>query len=145
MGRRAAEIGRPIARWRGVVAMAGPPTRGCPSGSIVRAEVWGSVAKAPKATLWRLDPHSHAKHAILRRYLQAWTPILTRGGFGTIAYIDAFAGPGLYDSGEDGSPLIALKAALSAPVTGTMLFLFVEEKPARAEHLRALINDLALP
>jgi three-Cys-motif partner protein len=26
-----------------------------------------------------------------------------------------------------------------------MLFLFVEEKPARAEHLRALINDLALP
>ena len=103
------------------------------------------MAKAPKTTLWRLDPHSRAKHAILRRYLQAWTPILTRGGFETIAYVDAFAGPGHYDSGEDGSPLIALKAALGARIAGKMLFLFVEEKPARAEHLRALINDLALP
>jgi three-Cys-motif partner protein len=103
------------------------------------------VAKAPKTTLWRLDPHSRAKHAILRRYLQAWTPILTKGGFETIAYIDAFAGPGRYDSGEDGSPLIALKAALGARPTGRMLFLFVEENPARAEHLRVLISDLALP
>jgi three-Cys-motif partner protein len=72
-------------------------------------------------------------------------PILTRGGFETIVYIDAFAGPGRYDNGEDGSPLIALKAALGAHITGSMLFLFVEEQPARAEHLRALINDLALP
>jgi len=103
------------------------------------------VAKAPKTTLWSLDPHSRAKHAILRRYLQAWMPILTRGGFETIAYIDGFAGPGLYDGGEDGSPLIALKAALSASITGKLLFLFVEEKPPRADHLRALIDDLALP
>jgi three-Cys-motif partner protein len=103
------------------------------------------VAKAPKATLWNLDPHSRAKHAILRRYLHAWTPILAQGGFGTIAYIDGFAGPGRYNGGEDGSPLIALKAALSARITGKMLFLFVEERPARADHLRRLMGDLALP
>jgi three-Cys-motif partner protein len=105
------------------------------------------VAKAPKTTLWSLDPHSRAKHAILRRYLHAWTPILTRGGFGTIAYIDGFAGPGRYDGGEDGSPLIALKAALSqrAHITGKVLFLFVEERLARADHLQRLVDALPLP
>ena len=43
---------------------------------------------APKTTVWELEPHTRAKHAILRRYLQAWTPILSLGGFPQIAYID---------------------------------------------------------
>jgi three-Cys-motif partner protein len=105
------------------------------------------LAKAPKTTLWNLDPHSRAKHAILRRYLHAWTPILVHGGFETVAYLDGFAGPGRYEGGEDGSPLIALKAALShsAHISGRVLFLFVEENPARADHLRQLIASLKLP
>lgn len=28
---------------------------------------------APKTTLWPLEPHTRAKHEILRRYLEAWT------------------------------------------------------------------------
>jgi len=31
--------------------------------------------------VWPLEPHTRAKHEILRRYLQAWTPILSDGGF----------------------------------------------------------------
>lgn len=44
---------------------------------------------APKTTTWNLDPHTRAKHEILRRYLEAWTPILSLGGFPTIAYVEA--------------------------------------------------------
>ena len=105
------------------------------------------MAKAPKTTLWKLEPHSRAKHAILARYLHTWTPILTRGGHKTIAYIDGFAGPGRYEGGEDGSPIIALKAALRhrAHITGKVLFLFVEEQQDRADHLQRLVDVLPLP
>jgi three-Cys-motif partner protein len=64
-------------------------------------------------TVWPLEPHTRAKHEILRRYLEAWSAILSLGGFPTIAYVDGFAGPGAYDNGEDGSPIIALKSALT--------------------------------
>jgi three-Cys-motif partner protein len=102
---------------------------------------------APKTTVWKLDPHTRAKHAILRRYLQAWTPILAQGGFPKVAYLDGFAGPGQYESGEDGSPIIALKAALdhSARIKGQVVFVFVEEKPDRAEFLRQLVQSMSLP
>jgi three-Cys-motif partner protein len=102
---------------------------------------------APKTTVWKLDPHTRAKHAILRRYLQAWTPILTQGGFPKVAYLDGFAGPGQYEGGEDGSPIIALKAALDhgARITGQVIFVFVEEKPDRAEFLRQLVRSMSLP
>lgn len=51
---------------------------------------------APRTTLWPLEPHTRAKHEILRRYLEAWTAILSLGKFPTIAYVDGFAGPGAY-------------------------------------------------
>src|SRR5688572_7872743 len=97
---------------------------------------------APKATIWLLDPPTRAKHAILRRYLQAWTPILSLGGFPTIAYVDGFAGPGIYAGGEDGSPIIALKAALEHKerIKATVLFLFIEEHADRAATLKQIVS-----
>jgi three-Cys-motif partner protein len=64
-----------------------------------------------------------------------------------VAYLDGFAGPGQYEGGEDGSPIIALKAALehSARITSEVVFVFVEEKPKRAEFLRQLVQSLQLP
>ena len=62
-------------------------------------------------TLWIPDAHTLAKHAILRRYLQAWLPIMSRWNRRGVV-IDGFAGPGRYASGEDGLPFVALKAAL---------------------------------
>ena len=32
---------------------------------------------APKTILWAMDDHTRAKHEILRRYLDAWLPIMT--------------------------------------------------------------------
>ena len=61
---------------------------------------------APRTTVWALEPHTRAKHEILKRYLQAWMPILSRGNFPEIMYIDGFAGPGKYTGGEDGSRVL---------------------------------------
>ncbi|MDE2856491.1 MAG: three-Cys-motif partner protein TcmP [Chloroflexota bacterium] len=53
---------------------------------------------------------SRWKHEILTNYLKAMTAILQ--AYGTIFYVDGFAGPGQYvDDGEEGSPLIAAKHA----------------------------------
>src|SRR6266699_3865112 len=57
--------------------------------------------------IWSRDPHTAAKHDLLRRYLQAWFPILLNR-FDRVTYAEAFAGPGVYTGDEPGSPIIAL-------------------------------------
>ncbi len=73
--------------------------------------------------------------------------ILSQGKFPRILYIDGFAGPGEYQSGEPGSPIIALDAALGhrSPLTAVVHFLFVEERADRAQHLRQLVAQRPLP
>ena len=46
-------------------------------------------------TIWPLEPHTKAKHEILKYYLGAWFPILAKGS-GRIVYIDGFAFLGYY-------------------------------------------------
>ena len=79
-----------------------------------------------KDTVWELEPHTRAKHEILKRYLQAWVPILSLGRFPKVLYVDGFAGPGIYSGGEPGSPIIALRAARDqrVPITAEISFLF---------------------
>lgn len=100
----------------------------------------------PKDTLWPIDPHTIAKHQILRKYLDAWLPILAAYN-DRVLYLDGFAGPGEYEGGEQGSPMIALDAALShqARLARNLVFEFVEERADRAEHLQSCINKLTLP
>ena len=102
---------------------------------------------APRTTVWDLDPHTRAKHEILKRYLQAWTPILTQGGFRELLYVDGFAGPGRYSRGEDGSPVIALRSALGhhARIAATVRFLFIEKDEERARILQEIVDDTSLP
>lgn len=102
---------------------------------------------APQTTEWAIEPHTRAKHEILRRYLQAWVPILGQGGFPEVIYIDGFAGPGRYSMGEDGSPIIALKEALehSGHMLPRMTFLFVESRRDRAGMLRYILSEMEIP
>jgi three-Cys-motif partner protein len=102
---------------------------------------------APRQIIWKLEPHTRAKHEILKRYLQAWMIILSQGRFPEILYIDGFAGPGEYADGERGSPIIALDTALEyePPLAAEVHFLFVEEKSARADHLRLQVALRTLP
>lgn len=102
---------------------------------------------APKTTIWDLEPHSRAKHEILRRYMQAWMAILSRAGYPEFIYIDGFAGPGRYSKGEDGSPVIAFKVALvhQARIDSKITFLFVEERKDRADVLEQVLDEIEHP
>jgi len=97
-------------------------------------------------TLWKAEPHTIAKHRVLRAYLEAWFPILARYN-GRIIYHDGFAGPGRYAGGEEGSPLIALTVARDhrAKLDSEIVFFFVEREADRADHLRTEIAKLKLP
>ena len=73
--------------------------------------------------------------------------ILSQGRFPEILYIDGFAGPGAYEGGEAGSPIIALDTALGfkPPLTAKIHFLFVEERNDRATHLGQQVALRLLP
>ena len=94
-------------------------------------------------TVWPITPHTRAKHQILEEYLKAWFPILLRWQ-GRVIYLDGFAGPGVYSGGEEGSPIIALRTALThkfAGRFGEIVFLFIEKERDRAEKLRNVIKS----
>lgn len=98
-------------------------------------------------TLWKIEPHTLAKHEILDRYLGAWFAILGSSKR-RIVYLDGFCGPGRYLNGEPGSPIIALKKAMShqARLSNTeCVFLFIDERSDRVDHLRREIDSLAPP
>jgi three-Cys-motif partner protein len=94
--------------------------------------------------LWELGEHTRGKHMVLRRYLEAWYPILG-STHRRIAFIDGFAGPGEYVGGEEGSPVIAMKAFAehTAQINTVVSFWFIELDPARAEHLQRIVEPLA--
>jgi three-Cys-motif partner protein len=94
-------------------------------------------------TLWEIDPHTQSKHTILRRYWEAWLPIMTRYNQ-RVLYIDGFAGPGIYAGGEDGSPLIALKSARDhhARPRSEVVFIFIECDRSRFDHLLQTIEQI---
>lgn len=96
----------------------------------------------PETTKWELEPHTGAKHEILRRYLNAWFPIMSRHNQ-RILYIDGFAGPGEYTGGEIGSPLIALNTAIEheARLTDELVFVFIEKDPDRRDYLAGKLEE----
>jgi three-Cys-motif partner protein len=99
----------------------------------------------PKTTLWKLEPHTLGKHLVLKKYLDAWLPIMGRWN-GRILFIDGFAGPGEYKGGEDGSPLIALRALkehrAKGEISAEVYFFFIEKDVRRAKHLERLVSGL---
>jgi len=98
------------------------------------------------STIWKIEPHTEAKHAILRKYLDAWLPIITRWN-GRVLYIDGFAGPGEYIGGKDGSPIIAIKAVLEhkTEITSEIKMFFIEADKKRCEFLEQKIAYLEIP
>jgi three-Cys-motif partner protein len=96
--------------------------------------------------IWQIEPHTQAKHVILRSYLGAWFPILNKYN-GRIIYIDGFAGPGEYEGGEMGSPLIALDVAINhrMRIGGEIIFFFIEANEEKHNNLRNRIAALNIP
>jgi three-Cys-motif partner protein len=102
-------------------------------------------------TTWDKDAHTDAKHFIIRKYLDAWIPILASTGSNLI-YIDGFAGPGEYINEETGvkeigSPIIALDALSHQVVRfkSQMLFIFIEKDEERCENLKRVLSEYSQP
>lgn len=97
-------------------------------------------------TIWPLSPHTKAKHDLLVRYLGGWYPTLGKYN-GRIVFFDGFAGPGIYEDGELGSPALALKVLLEhqhklGEQNCEFLLSFNEQDPARFESLKSVVEGL---
>jgi three-Cys-motif partner protein len=96
--------------------------------------------------LWPLPEQSRGKHIVLRGYLGAWIGILGQAPR-RLVVIDGYAGPGEYEGGERGSPLIALDVlenhSARARIQAKFVFLFLEEDERRVNHLRTLVEPAA--
>lgn len=93
----------------------------------------------PVETRWPMDPHTAGKHIVLAEYLKAWFAIIGQSER-RMVFIDGFAGPGRYASGEPGSPILSLNIlrdhqALSR-FCAEAQFYFIENRPDRAAALR---------
>ena len=98
-----------------------------------------------------IQPHTKAKHEILRYHIDEWFPILGRSQR-TLLYIDGFAGPGEYAGGDPGSPIVALNTIRRHHFLNdfsgrgkTIEFLFVEKEGEYYRHLYGMIGSIDWP
>lgn len=98
----------------------------------------------PETTLWDCDPHTEAKHQVLAGYFDAWYPIMLRT-WPRLTIFEGYAGPGEHTTGEEGSPIIALRRLLIRPelvdLGKQVRFVFVEKRDDRLKHLRELVAE----
>ncbi len=99
--------------------------------------------------LWDLEPATEAKHRLYRSYLDAWWAKMlqpaAKSGYRhpRVTYVDAFAGPGRYTGGEEGSPVFVLDRLLKHESRDRMdlrqdrvRLVFIERDRDRYEYLR---------
>ena len=103
------------------------------------------------STLPSIQPHTQAKHHILRYHIEQWFPILGRT-HEIVRYVDGFCGPGKYQDGEPGSPLVALEAVRRHSFFGSFAsmrreveFLFVDRNTDFIHHLRNRLEGSQWP
>lgn len=86
-------------------------------------------------------PWSHYKDMILGYYLKPYlTKVCSLGK--SVVVFDCFAGPGRFEDGADGSPLIIAKAIRQVTDKGkTVSAIFIEEKKKYFQILQATIKD----
>jgi three-Cys-motif partner protein len=65
----------------------------------------------PSGTFWRSEPRTLLKHQVYRWYLDCWMGKICQT-FPRSAVVDCFAGPGSYEDGPEGSPVVIAKTFL---------------------------------
>ncbi len=104
------------------------------------------------AVLWQREDHTQAKHDLLRGFFDKWVSVhsghFARQGTGLVRIYDGFAGPGIYEGGEPGSPLILMRALGEHPHMAERWwavrydFQFVEKHAGRAASLKTQLSQL---
>lgn len=102
----------------------------------------------PNPAYWdQYGPFQHVKHELIRCYLNGWYPKLGTWA-GRVLYVDTHAGRGRYESGDPGSPLVALRTLLQHSYREKLLnasefnFLFIERDPANLAALKTELDQL---
>ena len=102
----------------------------------------------PSEEYWQdYGPLQAAKHEILEPYLQAWFPMLASFS-GRVVYVDCCAGRGRHGTGQEGSPLLALKTLLKHEAREWILkntevvFTFFEKDEANHKALQCELEAL---
>ena len=81
-------------------------------------------------------PQTEVKHDILESYLRPWAKIVGTH-FRRAYYVDAFAGTGKYESGEEGSPVIGARILLEERRPSCQFeVICIEKKKEHVEKLR---------
>lgn len=93
------------------------------------------------------DGLQNAKHQLLVRYLGGWFPILSSWN-GQVLYLDCHAGRGRHETGQEGSPILALRTLLEHQSRDKILdstsvqFVFFEIRESNYGHLCEEIKSL---
>jgi len=103
---------------------------------------------AVDARYWaEYDGLQYVKHQLLRKYLGGWFPILSSWN-GRVLYLDCNAGRGRHDTGDEGSPILAIQTLRNHRSCSRILestevrFVFFENDARNYECLRAEIRAL---
>lgn len=92
----------------------------------------------------------HTKHKIIHEYLSGWFPKLGLWS-GKLLYLDTHAGRGKHSTGEEGSPLVALKSLLGHRSREQILrksavnFVFIERDEQNCKRLKKELRSIEYP
>ncbi|MEW2358095.1 three-Cys-motif partner protein TcmP [Spirillospora sp. NPDC029432] len=98
----------------------------------------------PQGLLWKSEPRTLLKHQVYRGYLGCWMGKLCQR-FNYAAIVDAFAGPGEYLDGPDGSSIVIAKTFLEHSRRdrfNTLRLVCSEKRQDRRDHLAGLLAAL---
>jgi three-Cys-motif partner protein len=98
------------------------------------------MAKRRRKFFSRQTEASRIKAEIIAKYFSGWATVI-RSKAKKIAFVDLYAGRGLYDDGNESTPLLVLRRAIADPVVRDMLVTIFNDKE-HADELRANIESL---
>src|SRR5262245_44195621 len=89
--------------------------------------------------------HSRTKSIIVGEYFRRWADVLApqvRRRRDCLQYIDLFAGPGVYEDGEESNPVLIVRMALERGLHDVLDCRFNDADPARAASLREVLGAI---
>src|SRR5712691_2114175 len=98
----------------------------------------------PQSTMWVSQPRTLLKHHVYRQYLHCWMGKICQK-FRDAAIVDAFAGPGAYLDGPQGSPIVIAETFLQhsrRPKFNQLRLICLEKDPSRRDSLKARLDGL---
>jgi hypothetical protein len=89
-------------------------------------------------------PESKAKVEIVTNFFASWLNIIGSSSTGPLAYLELFAGQGVYNDGTKSTPILVLEHILSTAHASRFHVILNEYDGAKADKLEAAVNALPI-